>query len=108
MMVDYSLVKLASEIKFEVEDYSPLLKLFVDTTDSNLAEISSAIEVLNSNLISPNIHNIKGAALNLGLEKIAGIVEQMSRLNKDSFFTDIEVRVAECKAELTKLRRLLE
>ena len=101
-------MKLASEIEFDVEDYSPLLKLFVDTTDSNLAEISNAVALEDSSLISSNIHDIKGASMNLCLEKITGIVEQMNKLNKAGSFADIRAIVQECKAELTKLRRLLE
>ena len=106
-MGDYSLAELASGIDFDVEDYSPLLRLFVDTTDSDLSEISSAAASLDSNLISSNIHNIKGAALNLGLNKIIVIVEQMSKLNWAEVFTDIEARVKECETELNKLRKLL-
>lgn len=108
MMANYSLVQLASEIEFDPEDYSPLLKLFVNTTDSDLAEISSAVAVEDCDLISSNIHNIKGASMNLGLDKIIEIVDQMSKLNKDSSFADIEVKVKECAAELNELRKLLE
>ena len=107
-MAEYSLEKLASGIEFDVEDYSPLLRLFVDTADSDLSEINSAAASLDSNLISSNIHNIKGASMNLGLNKITEITNQISKLNKDSSFADIEVKVKECKLELTELRKLLE
>ncbi len=107
-MADYSLAQLASEIEFDPEDYSPLLQLFVNTTDSDLVKISGAVTVKDCELISTNIHNIKGASMNLGLNKITEIVDQMSKLNKDSSFSDIETKVKECKAELTELRRLLE
>ncbi len=106
-MADYSLEKLAFEIEFDIEDYTPLLELFVETTYVNLTEISSAIKIPDSEVISSNIHNIKGASLNLGLDKITGIVEQMSKLNKTGFFTDIEAMMEECKAELKKLRNIL-
>lgn len=107
MMENYSLLTLASKIDLDVEDYSPLLQLFVDITDSNLAEISGAVAVEGSDMISFNIHNIKGAALNLGLDKITGIVEQMSALNKAGSFADIEARVVECEVEINKLIKLL-
>jgi len=107
-MPNYSLAQLASEIEFEVEDYVPLLKLFLNTTDSNLSDIRTAAASSDSDLISSNIHNIQGASLNLGLDKITGIVEQMSKLNKDNSFTDIEAKVKECELEITELRKLLE
>ena len=107
-MAGYTLERLASKIELDLEDYSPLLQLFVDISDSNLAEISSAVAVEDSDMISFNIHNIKGAALNLGLDKIADIAEQMSTLNKAGSFADIEAMVEECEAELNDIRKLLE
>lgn len=106
-MTNYSLVQLASEIELDVEDYRSLLQLFVDTTDSNLAGISAAAAAEESDLIFSNIHNMKGASMNLGLNKITVIAEQMSKLNKDMFFDDIEIKVKECETELTGLRLLL-
>ena len=107
-MAEYSMKLLAAGIEFDVEDFIPLITLFLDTTDSNLIEISSAVKQSDKDLISTNIHNIKGAAMNLGLEKIAGIIEQMSMLNKIESFTDIEDRVEECKVELELLRQEME
>ena len=53
-------------------------------------------------------HNIKGAAMNLGLEYISEIMVQMGKLNKMDSFADIEKRVEECKAELAELRKVME
>ena len=107
-MAEYFLKSLAAEIEFDVEDFIPLINLFIDTTDLNLIEISSAAKQLDSELISSNIHNIKGASMNLGLNKISEIMSTMSKLNKTGFFADIEARVEECKVELKLLRQVLE
>ena len=107
-MAEYSLKSLAAEIEFDVEDFIPLINLFIDTTDSNLIEISSAVKESDKELVLANIHNIKGASMNLGLEKITGIMEQMSTLNKTGSFADIKIRVEECKLELKELRQILE
>ena len=106
-MADYSLKDLASNIEFDIEDYIPLLKLFVDTTNSDLSDIRTAAASSNGQMCSSNIHNIKGAAMNLDLVKIVDIVEEMSKLNKDGFFAEIEVKVKECETELGKLSGLL-
>ena len=108
MMSSYILKDLASNIEFDVEDFLPLLQLFVDTTDSNLSDIRAAACSSDSDLIFSNIHNIKGASMNLGLDKITGIVDQISKLNKNSSFADIEDIVKECEVETNELRRLLE
>ena len=106
-MSEYLLESLAAEIEFDVEDFVPLVVLFLDTTDSNLIEISIAVKQLDKECISTNIHNIKGASMNLGLEYITGIMEKMSKLNKSEHFTDIEDSVEDCKVELGKLRKIL-
>jgi len=107
-MAEYSLKLLAAEIEFDVEDFIPLITLFIDTTDSNLIEISSAVKESDKELISTNIHNIKGAAMNLGLNHITEIMSNIGKLNKTGSFADIEARVEECKFELKELRQVLE
>jgi HPt (histidine-containing phosphotransfer) domain-containing protein len=107
-MPNYSLISLAAEIEFDVDDFIVLLELFLDTTDSNLIAISKAIKLSDSEVISANIHNIKGASMNLGLEPITELMKQMSLLNKKSFFADIEAIVNKCKSEIEDLRKLLE
>ena len=107
-MPGYSLESLASYIEFEVADYISLLKLFLDTTDSDLIGISSAVLLSDQKVISANIHNIKGASMNLGLNRISEIMDRMSKLNKTVRFTDIKRIVEECKTELKELRKILE
>ncbi len=107
-MAEYSLEVLASKIEFDVEDYIPLIELFIDTTDSNLSDISAAVKISDKESISVNIHNIKGAAMNLGLEAFTVILEKISKLNKMGSFADIEGVVLQCMAELNKVRKVLE
>ena len=49
-MAEYSLKLLAAEIEFDVEDFIPLINLFIDTTDSNLLEISSGAKELDKEI----------------------------------------------------------
>lgn len=107
-MLKYSLKDLAAEIEFDVEDFVPLINLFIETTELNLVDIGTSINKQDADVISSNIHNIKGASMNLGLESISKIMEQMSILNKKGSFADIEGVIAVCRAELTELRKVLE
>lgn len=107
-MSEYSLQSLASKIEFEIADYISLLELFLDTTESDLNGIRSALLLSDQKIISANIHNIKGASMNLGLNIITETMERMSILNKEGKFTDIEGIVEECKTELEELRKILE
>lgn len=107
-MAEYSLEVLASKIEFDVEDYIPLIELFIDTTDSNLSDISAAVKRSDKESISVNIHNIKGAAMNLGLEAFTVLLGHMSKLNKAGSFADIEEVVLKCMFELNQIREVLE
>jgi len=107
-MSEYSLKSLASTIEFDVADYISLIELFLDTTDSDLNIINNAIVLSDQEVISAHIHNIKGASMNLGLNKISEIMDRMSKLNKTENFTDIKGTVEECKTELKELRKILE
>lgn len=107
-MPKYSLESLALEIDFEVDEFIPLIKLFIDATDLDIIEIIDGAKKFDKEIISFNIHNIKGAAMNLGLETISEIMEQMSLFNKNGSFADIEDSVKDCLAELKELRQVLE
>ncbi len=107
-MLFYSLKKLAEAIEFDVEDYIPLIQLFLETTDESLVEISAAVKSADKDIISSNIHNIKGASMNLGLVPFTNIMEEMSKFNKMGLFSDIDKRVLECKTELNKVKQVLE
>ena len=107
-MTNYSLKNLASKIEFEPEDFAELLELFLDTTDLDLTNISSAIAISDKDLISRYVHNIKGASLNLGLEIITELMERISKLNKSGLYSDIEEIVSRLRTEISTLRKILE
>ncbi len=107
-MTNYSLNNLASKIEFDPVDFAALLELFLDTTDSDLNKISSAIAISDKDLIFGSVHNIKGASLNLGLDKITEFMEKISKLNKSGLFTDIEGIVSKTRLEISRLRETLE
>ena len=107
-MTNYSLNNLASKIEFDPIDFAVLLELFLDTTDLDLNDISSAIDTSAKNLISGSVHNIKGASLNLGLDKITELMEKISKLNKSGLYSDIEEIVSKTRLEISRLREILE
>ena len=107
-MSDYSLKTLASGIEFEPEEYAVLLELFLDTTTLDLNDISTFAGTFDKDLISSSVHNIKGAALNLELNRITELMDQLSKLNKSELFSDIEKIVNKSRAEISLLREVLE
>ncbi len=107
-MTNYSLNSLASKIEFDPVDFAVLLELFLDTIDSDLNKIGSAIALSDKDLISGSVHNIKGASLNLGLDKIVELMEIISKLNISGLYPDIEEIVDKTRLEISRLSETLE
>ncbi len=105
---EYNLDELASRIEFDREDYIPLLSLFVEQTLLDLEEIQRYLPKGNEKVISERIHNITGAALNLGLDKIADILASASALNHAFKHSDMVSIIDKCVKEADTLKRLLE
>ncbi len=104
----YNLDELASRIEFDREDYLPLLSLFVEQTILDLEEIREQIPERNEKVISERIHNIKGAALNLELDRIADILTAASVLNHAGKHGEMVSSIDKCMKEADTLKRLLE
>ena len=71
------LEKLAERLGLDVEDIQELLKLYVETTTSDLAELKGAIEAKNAQLAHIKAHSIKGASGNLGLDEMYNLAKEI-------------------------------
>ena len=71
------LEKLAERLGLDVEDIQELLKLYVETTTSDLAELKGAIEADNGQLAHIKAHSIKGASGNLGLDEMYNLAKEI-------------------------------
>ncbi len=103
----YDLQELASRIEFDKEDYIPLLSAYIEQTVLDLDEIDRKRIEGNEKVISERIHNIKGAALNLGLNEIHVLLEQMSALNHAEKYDPMEEILNKCRNEVDTLKKLL-
>ncbi len=103
----YTLKELASRIEFDEEDYKPLMKAFIEETESDLRVINEKIGLKGERIISERIHNIKGASLNLGLYEISQILEQLSTMNHAGEYEAMEDMLNSCYLEVDNLRRLI-
>ncbi len=104
---DYDLEELAGKIDFSRDDYVPLLEAFVEETLSDIGKIRDGISGRNSDSVSAVLHNIKGAAVNLGLDTIVGYVEEMSRGNKTGDYAVLEEVLNKCADEVDTIKKLL-
>ncbi|MGO9136819.1 MAG: Hpt domain-containing protein [Syntrophales bacterium] len=82
--VSINLRKMAENVGLDEDEYLPLLVLFVETSIRYLEEIKSHILNGDSIKVYETIHNIRGAAENLGIpemSEIAKIMELKAREN---------------------------
>ena len=82
--------KLAQDIGINATTYKALLEMFVKDTFRSLITIKKALKTDDHELISFEIHLIKGAALNLSLDNIVEIIE----------LDEIETLIKKCEIEL--------
>ncbi len=104
---DYDLEKLAGKIDFSREDYVPLLEAFVEETLSDIGKIRDSLAEGNRDAVASSLHNIKGAAVNLGLDVISGYVEAMSYRNSRGDYTVLEEILNKCTDEVDIIKKLL-
>lgn len=71
------LEKIAEKIGLDVEDVEELFELYVETTNSDLAELKGAVEVKDAQLAHAKAHSIKGASGNLGLDEIYELAKEI-------------------------------
>ena len=69
--------QMAENVGLEQDEYLSLLLLFIETSICNLNELKSDIIKGDSRKVYETIHNIRGAAENLGIPKVSEIAKIM-------------------------------
>jgi len=68
---------LAEELGLEATECEEILRLFIDTTVSDLEALGRAIQDGDALLAVQSSHSIKGAAANLGLQEISSMAREI-------------------------------
>lgn len=76
--------ELAQNLDMEEDAYKELLKVFIKTTKTDLAEIKSAIETGDLKKGAHAAHSIKGASGGLGLIKLSQIAEEIEGIVRNN------------------------
>ena len=72
-----SLRQMAENVGLKEEEYLPLLVLFIETSICHLNELKSDILKGDSRKVYETIHNIRGAAENLGIPEMSEVAKAM-------------------------------
>lgn len=67
--------ELAEDVGIEEDEYWELIELFVETGQSDLDKLHSAIVVGDAQQAASAVHSLKGAARSLGLAELSEIAE---------------------------------
>jgi HPt (histidine-containing phosphotransfer) domain-containing protein len=70
----------AENLGLEKEEFVELLVLFVETAQSDLDKLETALSQMDGNHAAAAAHSIKGASANLGLTVLADLAKEVEHL----------------------------
>ncbi len=73
----------AENLEMEEEEFLEMMRLFLETSASDLNQWQSGIEEGNSKKVMTATHSIKGAAINLGLVEIYEVAKEAEKEARD-------------------------
>ena len=77
--------ELAENIGLDVEDFSEIFEIYVETTSSYLEELKIALQERDMQAVHEKAHSIKGASGNLGLNELYELARDIDeRVSEDS------------------------
>jgi len=98
--------KIAQSLDLEEDEYMDLIRLFVETTETNLENLESSINAMDSEAVFKMAHKIKGAALNLEMTDVANLAKEIEAKGKSNQLTDISPLFGEFKKAFEKINAL--
>jgi HPt (histidine-containing phosphotransfer) domain-containing protein len=104
-----NLRQMAENVGLEEDEYLPLLVLFIETSICHLNELKSDILKGDSRKVYETIHNIRGAAENLGIpdmSEIAKTMELKARKNVLEGAEEVRETLVEKLGSLTEVSHL--
>ncbi|MBS3731781.1 MAG: Hpt domain-containing protein [Desulfobacterales bacterium] len=99
--------QLARALDMDPELYRELLALFIDNSQKELAELREALNRQDFTHAFRLSHSLKGAAVNLGLNGIAGQAESIETAAKTRDAITIDAIAGQLSCEVNELARLL-
>ncbi|MDD2671926.1 MAG: Hpt domain-containing protein [Syntrophales bacterium] len=94
---------LAAEIGLELGEFLEVVDIFLDCSGEQLAELSAAFGRNDAGEVYAQSHSIKGAAVNLGLKKIAEIAENMEKCSRKGELSQISGEIGLLKESIADL-----
>jgi HPt (histidine-containing phosphotransfer) domain-containing protein len=89
----------AASLGIDKDEYSQLLKIFINTSKKELSFIKEALQIRNFSEAARLLHSVKGAAVSLGLANFAAstqmIKENLTISSTDSLLDQVQVLISD-------------
>ncbi|RLC04716.1 MAG: hypothetical protein DRH34_03630 [Deltaproteobacteria bacterium] len=96
---------LASRLGLDEDDVIELVELFVTTALSDIDKIKKGVKKNNSQDVAAASHSIKGAAGNLGFDKLYTFAKDMEMQAKKGSLTDFELYISDLENRVNALNK---
>ena len=88
-----NLKELAMELDMEEDEIHELLKIFIESSESDLDRLQKAVDKGDHKQVANSAHSIKGASANLGFMDIFSVAKSIERKARDKSLDDVSDEV---------------
>ena len=98
---------LADNLGFEVDEFVELAELFVETAREEIEALKVALDAENTEEVAKTAHSLKGAAGNLGFDKIYEIAQKIDADARNNILDGALERLAAIEENMKEIAALL-
>ena len=102
-----NLKQLALELGLEQEEFSELLTLFIETSESDLLKIQEGINNGETEQVADAAHSIKGASANLGFMDISSDAKSIEQAVHNNHLEDLIENIKKIRERLALISEAL-
>ena len=102
-----NLKQMALELGLEQDEFSELLAIFIEASESDLVKIQEGIKDAETEQISDAAHSIKGASANLGFMDISSDAKRIEQKAHDNNLDNLDDDIDKIKERLVVIAKAL-
>ena len=103
-----NLKELALKLGLEQDEFSELLAIFIETSESDLDKLQNAMNDGDAERASDAAHSIKGASANLGFMDISSVAKNLERKAHENSLEDLTDEVLIIKDRLSVIAKSID
>jgi HPt (histidine-containing phosphotransfer) domain-containing protein len=100
--------QLALELGLEQDEFSELLAIFIETSESDLLKIQEGVSNGEAEQVADAAHSIKGASANLGFIDISSDAKSIEQEAHNNHLVDLADNINKIRERLVMISEALE